>query len=105
MSSVKIEISGFIRTEPVEKFTANGTKVLEFSIPHENRNEETEWYNCALYGKQSEVMGWIEKGMGVHVRGTLSINAGNDGKIFRNVNVEPYGIDALTSKKEEEMPF
>ena len=106
MSSVKIEISGFIRTDPAEKATAKGTMVLEFSIPHENRKEETEWYSCSLYGKQAEAMSWIEKGMGVHVRGTLIVNAGVEGKIYRNVSVDPYGIDVLTSNKQEEViPF
>jgi len=104
MSSVKIEISGYIRTDPAEKATTSGTKVLEFSVPHKNRKGETEWYNCALFGdKRVSALNWIAKDMGVHLRGELTINEGKDGKIYRNVAVDQ--IDIFGNGKKEEALF
>ena len=105
MSMVKIEIVGFIRTEPETRFTNDGKKVLSFSVPHDNRKDETEWYQCSIWGeKRVDALNWLEKGMGVFIRGELSITE-KDGKIYRNVFVDDLQVIGGKKQEQEEIPF
>ena len=105
MSSVEIEIVAYIAKDPEVKYTTTGAKVLEFSLPHENRKEETEWYNCAIWGeKRVDALGWLKKGMGVFVRGELIITA-KDGKIYRNVNVDKMQVIGGGKQEDDSVPF
>lgn len=100
MSMVKIEIVGFIRTEPETRFTNDGKKVLSFSVPHDNRRGETEWYQCSIWGENRvDALGWLKKDIAVFVRGDLTI-AEKDGKVYRNVFVDELQI--IGGKKREE---
>lgn len=108
MSSVEIEIVGYIAKEPETRYSTDGKECLTFSVPHDNYKNETEWYNCALYGeKRVKSLGWLAKGMGVFIRGTLNITE-KDGKIYRNVMVDK--LQVIGGKKQEavddeELPF
>jgi len=106
MSSVEIELVGYIAKDPEVKYTAQeAKKVLEFSVPHENRKGETEWYNCAVWNdKRVDSLGWMKKGMGVFVRGELNITA-KDGKIYRNVNVDKLHVIISGKQQDEKIPF
>lgn len=106
MSSVEIEIIAYIAKDPEVKYTGKGTKVLEFPLPHKNRKEETEWYNCAVWGeKRVDSLDWLKKGMGVFVRGELVITA-KDGRIYRNINVDKLQvIGGGQDQQDEEVPF
>ena len=105
MSMAKIELVGFIRTEPEVRFS-NDKKVLSFSVPHDNRKGDTEWYQCSIWGdKRVDALNWLAKGMGVFVRGELSITD-KDGKVYRNVFVDD--LQVIGGKKQEEddgVPF
>ena len=100
MSFVEVTVIGYVAKPPEVKFTSAGTKVMEFSIAHKNRKEETEWYNCSLWGdKRIDSLDWLEKGMGVFVRGELSLTA-KDEKIYRNVNVRELQVISGGKKAE-----
>ena len=105
MSSVEIEIVGYIAKDPETKFTAGGKKVLEFSIAHKNYKDETEWYNCAVWGdSRIDALAWLAKGMGVFVRGDINLTA-KDSKIYRNVTVDKLQIIGGGKKQQEDVPF
>ena len=102
MSFVQITIVGYIAKEPETKFTTQGTKVLEFSIAHKNRKDETEWFNCAIWNeKRIDALDWLAKGMGVYITGELNITTKGD-KIYRNVNVKELQVIGGGKKQEEE---
>ena len=102
MSSVKIEIVGFIRTEPEVRYTADGKKGLSYSVPHENYKGETEWYSCTdWYEKRIDSLGWLAKDMGVFIRGDLNITE-KDGKVYRNVRVEEIQVVGGGKKQERD---
>jgi len=104
MSFAEITIVGYIAKEPEVKFTDSAKKVLEFSIAHKNRKDETEWFNCAVWNdKRVDALSWLAKGMGVYVTGELNITAKGD-KIYRNVNVDKLQVNS-GGTKQEEIPF
>jgi len=105
MSLVQITIVGYIAKDPEEKFTPNAKKVLEFSIAHKNRKEETEWFNCTVWNeKRIESLGWLAKGMGVYVTGELTVTAKDD-KVYRNVNVDKLQVISGKQASTEEEYF
>lgn len=105
MSSVEITIIGYIAKPPEPRFTEDGKKVLQFSIAHKNFKDETEWYNCAIWGeKRVDSLNWLEKGMGVFVRGEINITVKNE-KIYRNVTVDKLQVIAGGKKQEAEEEF
>ena len=106
MSSVEIEICGFIRTEPETRYTQGGEQTLSFSVPHQPKKDgETEWYSCVIYGeKRASALNWLKKGMGVFIRGTLTINQSGD-KVYRNVFVNQLQVLFGKRDEEEELPF
>lgn len=92
MSFVEITVVGYIAKEPETKFTANGKKVMEFSVAHKNYKDETEWYNLAIWNeKRIDALNWLDKGMGVYVTGELNVTAKDD-KVYRNVNVKELQV-------------
>ena len=101
MSFVEVTVIGYLAKQPEAKFTPAGTKVLEFSVAHKNRKDETEWYNCSLWGDaRIDALSWMDKGMGVFVRGEISLTA-KDEKIYRNVNVRELQVISGGKKAED----
>jgi len=108
MSSVEIEIVGYIAKEPETRYNEKGDQYMTFSVPHDNYKGEMEWYNCSLWGeKRISSLDWLAKGMGVFIRGTLNITE-KEGKIYRNVMVDK--LQVMSGKKQnvsqdEDMSF
>jgi len=90
MSMAKVTVCGYIG-EPKPKYTAEGKKVIEFSVAHNPTKEgEPMWFNCAIW-EPGEKFDWLAKGMGVMVRGRYSDRIYND-KIYRNITVEEINV-------------
>lgn len=105
--SAYIEITGNLGDDAVEKYTTNGTKVVEFSIAvNHKRGEEkvTNWYRCSAFGKVGEECAKMTKGSRWQVQGQLRV-AEKDGKSFLNVIIDRFPEAMFSQQKEEEYPF
>jgi len=77
----KIIVIGHLGRDPEMKYTPNGQGVTSFSIASSRkyttssgeRREETEWFNCSVWGKLAETCNqYLTKGKQVYVEGRLS---------------------------------
>ena len=67
-----ITLAGHVGREPNLK-DVNGTPVLEFSVAVNDRNQNADWYRCAIWGSRGEKLApHIGKGSAVIVTGQLT---------------------------------
>ena len=81
MSSVnKVILIGNLGTEPEVKEFQNGTKVANFSLATSERfkdkngeqQENTEWHNVSVFGKQAEIIEkYVKKGDKLYLEGSI----------------------------------
>ena len=99
--SATVTVIGNLGSDPVERMTQSGTKVVDFSIAVNNgKDKEATWYRISVFGKQGEnCMTYLKKGAKVAVFGELRTNE-KDGKIY--LNVSAYRVDFLTKAHEDD---
>lgn len=92
-------IAGNIGKDPVLRTTGSGDKVLGFRIAVDNGKDregnkrDATWYDCSVWGKRAESLGWLSKGMKLTVSGRPTARA-HDGKAYLGINVDqitPHG--------------
>lgn len=84
--------------------TENGKSHVFFTLAVDNPyKESTDWIPCTVWGKDAENMiKYVRKGYRLAINGSLSTYTNKNGESAMNVNVNPGGIEFLTSKKEAE---
>lgn len=93
------------RISKMEPKTSNsGKHYVFFVLAVDNiRTDDTDWIPCTVWGKDAENMvKYVHKGYRVSVIGSLSSYKKQNGDQALKVNVNPGGIEFLTSKKEAE---
>lgn len=76
----KVFLIGSLGKDAELRYTNTGKPVLGFSIatskswtnPNGDKAEKTEWHNCTMWGKNTEVISkWLTKGRKIYVEGEL----------------------------------
>jgi single-strand DNA-binding protein len=86
-------IAGNIGKDPVIRTTQGGDKVLGFSIAVDNGKDrdgnkrDATWYDCSVWGKRAESLGWLSKGMKLTVSGRPTCRA-HEGKAYLGISVD-----------------
>jgi single-strand DNA-binding protein len=86
-------IAGNIGKDPALRTTQSGDKVLGFSIAVDNGKDrdgnkrDATWYDCSVWGKRAESLGWLSKGMKLTVSGRPTARA-HDGKAYLGISVD-----------------
>ena len=92
-------IAGNIGKDPVLRTTQGGDKVLGFSLAVDNGKDrdgnkrDSTWYDCSVWGKRAESLGWLSKGMKLTLTGRPSARA-HEGKAYMGISVDqitPHG--------------
>jgi single-strand DNA-binding protein len=76
----KVFLIGSLGKDAELRHTNNGKPVLSFSLatnktwinPNGEKAEKTEWHNCTMWGKQTEVISkWLYTGRKIYLEGEL----------------------------------
>jgi len=102
-----ITISGNIGSS--ESKEIGGNQLLEFSVAVKknyvkDKNNDTEWFNCSLWGKRATSMAqWLVKGAGVVVSGEMQLNYDKEKKKgFPKVNVNEVDIIKWANDQQQQ---
>lgn len=109
----KVTIIGNLGSEVEMRFTPNGSPVSSFSVatnrtystPDNERKTETEWFNCAAWGKLAEKCNqFLNKGQLVYVEGRLKTRSweGNDGQKHYKTEVIAQTVTFLSRSETRE---
>lgn len=126
-------IAGNIGKDPELRTTNSGDKVLGFSVAVNNGKDKSgnerpaTWWDCSVWGKRAESLGWLSKGMKLTLSGRPSARC-YEGKAYMQLSVdqitphgggkpkdeapqdqgsygEPSGYGAGGSAMDDEIPF
>ena len=114
-----VQVIGHLGQDPEMKFLPSGQPVTNFSVSASRKyqttegenKEETEWFNCVVFGKQAESCNtYLAKGRLVYVQGRLRTRSwdGQDGvKHYRTeiITNNVVFLSAQAKAKEEGIPF
>lgn len=86
MASAVVHITGFVGKDPEMKYSASGLAICTWSVAvkrfkgsGEGRQELTNWYRCATFGRQAENANqYVRKGMVCTAFGELIATAYSD---------------------------
>lgn len=76
----KVLLIGSLGKDAELRYTSAGKPVLSFTLatnktwinPSGEKAEKTEWHNCTMWGKQTEVISkWLYKGRKIYLEGEL----------------------------------
>lgn len=112
----RVELYGRLGRDPELKTTQGGTTIVNFSMAttrswkddRGNKNEETEWHNCVVFGKRAEVIAqWVSKGQMFWVEGRLKTSTWEDKetgkKMYKTeIIVEDFMFGDNPKKKQSE---
>lgn len=83
----QITIAGNIGRDAEVRTTQGGDKVAGFSVAVSDRNKNTTWFDCSLWGKRGEALAqYLTKGAKIAVTGDLTIRE-HEGKTYLGCNV------------------
>jgi single-strand DNA-binding protein len=83
----KVILVGNLGRDPEVRSTPSGQSVASFSLAtsrrwrdkNGNRQEETEWHNIVVWGKQAEIAGqYLKKGKQIYLEGRLQTRSWED---------------------------
>lgn len=98
----KIVISGNLGKDAELKYSQAGMAVLKFSIADKQGKEQTNWWNCTMFGKRAESLAqMLNKGTKLIASGKVTIDKKDD-KTYYNVIVDD--IELLGGKPKAEEP-
>ena len=93
-----INITGNLGKDAELKYSTSGLAILKFSIGDRFDKENTNWWNCTMFGKRAEALAeMLNKGTKVSVNGKIKQDK-KDEKIYHNVLVND--IELVGGKKE-----
>ena len=108
---IKLIMTGRLGKDSEERFLANGTPVLNFSVASDvgfGERKHTVWVECAIFGKRAESLApYLKKGLAVTIAGDGDLREwesnGKTGKTLScNVNdVDMHGGGEKTAPKAE----
>ena len=108
---IKLIMTGRLGKDSEERFLANGTPVLNFSVASDvgfGERKHTVWVECAIFGKRAESLApYLKKGLAVTIAGDGDLREwesnGKTGKTLScNVNdVEMHGGGEKVEPKAE----
>ena len=96
----KVILVGNLGRDPELRTTPNGQAVAKFSIATNrrwkdrdgNRQEQTEWHNIVVWGRQAEVAGqYLNKGKQIYLEGRLQTSSWDD----RETGVKKYRTEII----------
>lgn len=110
MSLCKIAIIGNLGGDPETRYTANGTRVLSFSVavnrfrtsPDGQRIEETEWFRVSAFGRLAELDQYLAKGRRVYIDGRFSSRQfqGQDGQMRTSLEIAANDIQFFEPRRD-----
>jgi len=83
----KVILVGNLGRDPERRSTPSGQQVATFSVATSrrwrdrdgNRQEQTEWHNIVVWGRQAEVAGeYLKKGRQIYIEGRLQTRSWDD---------------------------
>jgi single-strand DNA-binding protein len=83
----KVILVGNLGRDPERRSTPSGQQVATFSVATSrrwrdrdgNRQEQTEWHNVVVWGRQAEVAGeYLKKGRQIYIEGRLQTRSWDD---------------------------
>ena len=84
----QITIAGNVGKAADIRTTQNGDKIASFSVAVSDRNKNTTWFDCGIWGKRGEALAqYLTKGAKVTVCGELSTRE-HEGKTYLSVRVD-----------------
>ncbi len=93
-----ITFTGRLGKDSELKYSANGMAFLKFEVADKHDKENTNWWNCTMFGKRAEALAeMLNKGSQVSVIGKIKQEK-KDEKTYYNVIVND--IELLGSKKD-----
>lgn len=123
MASVnKVILIGNLGKDPDTKYSANGVKIVRFSIATsekfkrgDNWEENTDWHNIVLFGSQAEYASeYLKKGNTVYIEGRIQYRSWEDdkgqkrymteimGSIVRNLTRRDYSSSSSDSSYNQD---
>lgn len=114
MSSMnRVMLIGRIGKDPEVRYTKKGTAVTNLSIATNHTfkkedglpEEQTEWHNVVVWGKQAEVcQQFLSKGRLVYAEGRIATSEWNDDKGIprKTTKIMASSVRFLDSKRKEE---
>jgi single-strand DNA-binding protein len=96
----KVILVGNLGRDPERRSTPSGQQVATFSVATSrrwrdrdgNRQEQTEWHNVVVWGRQAEVAGeYLKKGRQIYVEGRLQTRSWDD----KNTGEKKYRTEVI----------
>ena len=96
----KVILVGNLGRDPEVRSTASGQQVANFSLATNrkwrdkdgNRQEQTEWHDIVVWGRQAEVAGqYLSKGRQIYIEGRLQTRSWED----RETGVKKYRTEVI----------
>lgn len=109
MSYANCTVAGYVASQPKIFTTQNGMQIMSFSIPIKNRNKDTGWIQCKIFGKQVEFLQpRLNKGTFVSATGAMTpfkytTKDGAEREGFE-LSITPFCIDFPFEKSQQGQP-
>lgn len=96
----QITIAGNIGKDAETRRTQTGDPVTSFNVAVSDRNKNTVWFGCSLWGKRGESLRqYLTKGSKVVVSGDLSMRE-HEGKAYLQVNASEVTLMGGERRKD-----
>ena len=103
-----VTLVGRAGRDPEVRYFESGTVVanLTMAVSRRNRNDEPDWFNLEIWGKQAQVAAdYVKKGSLIGVTGSFKLDSWKDRNTGENRNKPVVRVDRLEllgSKKDSE---
>ena len=108
MSINSVTLVGRAGRDPEVRYFESGTVVanLTMAVNRRNRNDEPDWFNLEIWGKQAQVAAdYVKKGSLIGITGSFKLDSWKDRNTGENRNKPVVRVDRLEllgSKRDSE---
>lgn len=108
MAINSVTLVGRAGRDPEVRYFESGTVVanLTMAVNRRNRNDEPDWFNLEIWGKQAQVAAdYVKKGSLIGITGSFKLDSWKDRNTGENRNKPVVRVDRLEllgSKRESE---
>ena len=108
MAINSVTLVGRAGRDPEVRYFESGTVVanLTMAVNRRNRNDEPDWFNLEIWGKQAQVAAdYVKKGSLIGITGSFKLDSWNDrntGEVRNKPVVRVDRLELLGSKRDSE---
>lgn len=107
----KIKIIGNLGKKPEERHTAQGRKVISFSVAARVSKEKSQWYDVAIWEDKipvfEKILRYLDKGSRICIVGDLGMAEPyqrNDGNMGVRLRISPDSMNFVGSSEKSHSP-